>query len=107
MSGKESFPRGILLVRRKSSDLVLSLPLFLDRVISLIRNGDARKLVFSFLARIQSEDLILLILVQTQVPMIFDGSVRKLVRSPDEAALFGALFAHEQHSGGIPAIRPG
>jgi len=107
MGGKECFPSSVLLVRRESSNLVFSLSLFLDRVVSLIRNCDARELVFSFLARVQSKDLIFLVLVEAQVPMIFDRSVRELACSSDEATLFGALFTHEEHSRGISAIRPG
>jgi hypothetical protein len=59
------------------------------------------------LPSIQSKDLILLALVKTQMAMVFNRTVRKLACSPDQAALFGALLTHEQHSRGLAAIRAG
>src|SRR5260370_42148306 len=39
--------------------------------------------------------------------MVFYRAVRELACSPNQAALFGAFLTHEQHSRGVPAIRPG
>src|SRR5258708_12579369 len=107
MGRKKLLPGIVLLVRWQFIDPRLRSPLLLDWVVSLIRYGDTREFVFSLLTSIQSEDLILLILVKTQMAMVFYGAVRELVRSPNQAALFGAFLTHEQHSRGVPAIRPG
>src|SRR5258708_18960833 len=107
MGRKKLLPGIVLLVRWQSIDPRLRSPLLLDWVVSLIRYGDTREFVFSLLTSIQSEDLILLILVKTQMDMVFYRAVRELARSPNQAALFGAFLTHEQHSRGVPAIRPG
>src|SRR5258707_2704827 len=107
MGRKKLLPGIVLLVRSQFIDPRLRSPLLLDWVVSLIRYGDTREFVFSLLTSIQSEDLILLILVKTQMAVVFYRAVRELARSPNQAALFGAFLTHEQHSRGVPAIRPG
>src|SRR5258708_4600250 len=39
--------------------------------------------------------------------MVFYSAVRQLARSPNQATLFSAFLAHEQHSCGLAAIGPG
>ena len=107
MSCEELFPGIILLVLGQFTDPLLGLPLLFDRIVSLIGDGDARELVFALLARIQGKNLILFILIETQVSMIFYRAVGELARSPYQAALLGTFLTHEQHARGIPAIRPG
>jgi len=107
MGRKKLLPCSVLLVRWQFIDPRLSSPLLFDWVVSLIRYGDTREFVFSLLTSIQSEDLILLILVKTQMAVVFYRAVRQLARSPNQAALFGAFLTHEQHSRGVPAIGPG
>src|SRR6202034_37565 len=81
-------------------------PLFLDRKISLIQNSDPRKFIFSLLSRIQSKNLVLLVLIKAQVRMILDRPIGKLTRSPYEPTLFRAFLAHEQHSGSLAPVGP-
>src|SRR5436190_7325242 len=97
VSRKEFRPGIILFFGRKGTDALLSFPLFLDGIVSLIRNADARELVLAFLPRIQSEDLILFVLIQTQMTMILDGTIRQLFGAPDQPTLLGSFLAHEQH----------
>jgi len=37
--------------------------------------------------------------------MVFNRSIRHLACAPDEAALFGAFFAHEEYASSLGAVR--
>lgn len=65
MSRKKALPRIVLFVLRQFTDLILCTPLLLNWVISLIRYGDLRELVFPFLTSINCKDLVLFVLVET------------------------------------------
>src|SRR2546426_6694282 len=98
MGRKKFLPCVVLLVLRQFTDPLLCPPLLFDWVISLICYGDTRELVFSLLTSIQSKDLIVLILIKTQVAVVFYHAIGELARSPNQPALFGAFFTHEQHA---------
>src|SRR5215472_1950258 len=106
MGRKKLLPCIVLLIRWQFIDPRLRSPLLLDWVVSLIRYRDARELVFSLLTSIQSKNLIVLILVKTQMAVVFYRAVREFARSPNQAALFSTFLTHEQHSCGVPAIGP-
>src|SRR3981189_1108258 len=107
MVRKKLVPCFVLLVRWQFTDSLLCPSLLLDWVVSLIRDGDTREFVFPLLTSIQGKDLILLILIKTQMSMIFYRAVRKLACSPDQATLFSAFLTHERQSRGLPGIRSG
>src|SRR5258708_34393010 len=106
MGRKKLLPGIVLLVRWQFIDPRLRSPLLLDWVVSLIRYGDTREFVFSLLTSIQSDDLILLLLVKTQMPMVFYRAVRQVARSPSQASLCCAFLTHEHHSPRVPSTRP-
>src|SRR3984893_17705255 len=103
---KEFIPCRILFVRRQSVDLFIGFALLFNGEVSLVGHGYSRELVLAFLASINGKNLIFLVLVKTHVSMVLHASIGQLTRAPDEAALFRALFAHEQHSRRFSAIRP-
>jgi hypothetical protein len=69
---KESAPFGILLGGWQGHDARISLSLVPDGIVSLICDRYLRKLIISLPSRINGENLIFLILVQAEVPVILD-----------------------------------
>src|SRR5215467_13736904 len=105
MRGEELAPGCVLLVGRECADSVFGFALFVHWVVSLVGDGDLGKLVLAVLAGIEGEDLIFFVLVKAEVAVILGGALRVLLSSPDEAALLGAFLAHEEHAGGVTAVR--
>ena len=105
MGRKKLLPCSVLLVRWQFIDPRLSSPLLFDWVVSLIRYGDTREFVFSLLTSIQSEDLILLILVKTQMAVVFYRAVRQFaapqIRPPCSvpSSLMNSIPAASRRSG--------
>ena len=75
---KERLPGSIALVLREFFYSSRRFALLFDRVIALVGDGDSRKLLVSFLADVQGEDLVFFVLIEAEMAMIFNGPIGKL-----------------------------
>jgi hypothetical protein len=103
---KEFIPCRILFVRRPFVDLFIAF-----RFSSMGKSPWSAMVIRENLSLpswpgINGKNLIFFVLVKTHVNVVLHASIGQLTRAPDEAALFQAFFAQEQHSRCFSAIRP-
>jgi len=75
MCRKELVPSRLLLVNRKSLNLLVGFSLLLNREFPLVGDCEAGKFVLTFLSRVDCEYLIFFILIETQMAVIFNRAV--------------------------------
>jgi hypothetical protein len=71
-------PCCILLISRELLGSIVCPSILLDWKVTLIDDGDTRKLVFAFLTGIEGEDLILFVLVRAQVEVVLNVPIREV-----------------------------
>jgi hypothetical protein len=74
-------------------------------VAMIVYGKGKRKLFLAFLSGINGKNLILLILIKTQMAVVLNASIGQLARAPDKASLLRSFLAHKQHPGCVSAIR--
>src|SRR5579862_183095 len=101
MRRHEFLPLSLLFGERKLPNAHGRLERFHDRVVAAIDNADTRPPAAVFFRRIDREDLVLLILVEAEMPEALYFAVFALRAAEDQASVLGPLIVKEDDARGL------